>query len=237
MMDDQSVSAVFRRELEGEVGRLGRELPRKMPCVVAVSKTMSRESIRPLIEEGWVDFGENRVKEAEEKWGDWEERRRVMLHMVGSLQTNKARRAVELFDVIHTLDRESLAKILSGLFGEFSGGQKTRLFVQVNMSGEGHKHGVSRESVGDFVDFCRHECGLVLDGLMCMASQTEDEEEIAHQFGWLSKRAGELGLRGLSMGMSGDWRVALSCGATHLRIGSALFGARVFGTRVFGARR
>lgn len=189
--------------------------------LIAISKTKSATEIRPLLRAGHRLFGENRVQEAKTKWpplkaqyGD------VELHLVGPLQTNKVKEAVALFDVIQTLDREKLARKLAELKCESS---FPRLLIQVNTGDEPQKSGVTPSELAAFYALCRDELALRIDGLMCLPPQGEPAG--AH-FVLLGKLAAQLGLDTLSMGMSGDFETALALGATHIRVGTALFGAR-----------
>jgi PLP dependent protein len=190
--------------------------------LIAVSKTFGAEAIRPLLEGGQRDFGENRVQEAQ---GKWPELRAgfpdTRLHLIGPLQTNKARDAVRLFDTIHSLDRAGLARALADAIQKE--GRAPSLFVQVNTGEEDQKSGVGPREAASFAASCRRDYGLPIDGLMCIPP--EDDEPALH-FALLGRLAGDLGLAQLSMGMSADYPTAIRLGATHVRIGSALFGAR-----------
>ena len=190
--------------------------------LIAVSKTFDAAAIRPLLEAGQKVFGENRVQEAQGKWPQLkEEFDAVELHLIGPLQSNKARDAVELFDVIHTVDREKIAKALAK---EMAALDKTpKLFVQVNTGEEEQKAGISPGEAVEFVKRCQQEHGLQIEGLMCIPPF--DENPGPH-FALLRKLAEEAGVDKLSMGMSGDFETAVEFGATHVRVGSALFGAR-----------
>ena len=195
--------------------------PANAAQLIAISKTKPAAEIAPLLQAGHRLFGENRVQEAKDKWpplkaqyGDAE------LHLVGPLQTNKVKEAVALFDVIQTLDREKLARKLAELKGE-SG--FPRLLIQVNTGDEPQKSGITPSELAAFYAFCSDELALRIDGLMCLPPQ--DEPAGAH-FVLLGKLAAQLGLDTLSMGMSGDFEMALALGATHIRVGTALFGAR-----------
>ena len=189
--------------------------------LIAISKTKAPHDIAPLLAAGHRLFGENRVQEAKEKWPALRAKyKNVELHLVGPLQSNKAKEAVALFDVIHTLDREKLARKLAEVKHE-SG--FPRLFIQVNTGDEPQKSGVSPSQLAAFYGLCSDGLGLRIDGLMCLPPQ--DEPAAAH-FVLLGKLAAELGLAELSMGMSGDFETALALGATYIRIGTALFGER-----------
>lgn len=189
--------------------------------LVAVSKVQPLERIEAVLEAGHRVFGENRVQEAQGKWPDFRERfEGVELHLVGPLQTNKARAALELFDVIHTLDRPKLATTLARLAQET--GRCPPLFVQVNTGEEPQKAGIPTGEADAFIAEARR-LDLPLAGLMCIPPV--DEEPALH-FALLAKIAERNGLAGLSMGMSGDFERATALGATHVRVGSAIFGAR-----------
>jgi len=194
----------------------------KSVTLVAVTKTHGPERIRPLLEQGHRVFGENRVQEAQ---GKWPELRRsfpdIELHLIGPLQSNKAREAVALFDVIESVDREKIAATLAA---EIKRQQKSpRLYVQVNTGLEPQKAGVAPSEVAEFLKRIRQEYGLRPEGLMCIPPA---EEKPAQHFNLLARLAKENGLAVISMGMSGDYEEAIAHGATHVRVGSALFGAR-----------
>jgi PLP dependent protein len=190
--------------------------------LVAVSKTFPAEAILPVLEAGQRLFGENYVQEAKAKWPGLRERfPDVELHMIGPLQSNKADDAVKLFDAIHTLDRESLAQALAKAIGK--AGRAPRLFVQVNTGLEPQKGGIDPREAAAFVGRCRDVHGLAVEGLMCIPPA--DQPPSPH-FALLAKLARELGLAGLSMGMSADYEAAIQLGATHVRVGSAIFGGR-----------
>ena len=190
--------------------------------LVAVTKTVDAESIEPALLAGHRDFGENRVQEAERKWPALKARfPDARLHLVGPLQTNKATQAVRLFDAIHSLDREKLAAVLAK---EMAGSdRRPELFVQVNTGAEPQKAGVSPSETEAFVRRCRDAHGLSIEGLMCIPPLADDPRP---HFTLLRDLAARLGLRQLSMGMSGDFDTAIACGATIVRVGSAIFGER-----------
>jgi len=190
--------------------------------LVAVSKTKSAEEIAPALEAGQRVFGENRVQEAQGKWPALRERfDGVELHLIGPLQTNKVRDALKLFDVIETLDRESLAAALSSEISK--GARAPRLLVQVNTGAEPQKAGILPEEADAFIARCREVHGLTIDGLMCIPPV---EEPPSAHFALLGVIARRNGLATLSMGMSADYDAAIQLGATHVRVGSAIFGAR-----------
>ena len=190
--------------------------------LVAVSKTFPAEAIEPVLAAGQRAFGENYVQEAAGKWPALRERYPgVELHMIGPLQSNKAREAVRLFDAIHTLDRESLAAALAKEIAK--AGRAPRLLVQVNTGEEPQKGGVMPAEADAFVAACRDRHGLTIEGLMCIPPA--DEPPSPH-FALLAKIAKRNRLKLLSMGMSADFEAAIQLGATHVRVGSAIFGAR-----------
>jgi len=189
--------------------------------LIAVSKKQPPERVEAVLQEGHRIFGENRVQEAAEKWPAYRETfDGVSLHLIGPLQTNKARQAMELAQAIHSVDRPKLAATLARLAQEL--GSCPELFVQVNTGEEPQKAGVLPADVDDFVTECRR-LDLPVRGLMCIPPV--DEEASLH-FALLAKFAARNGLEGLSMGMSGDFEKAISFGATHVRVGSAIFGDR-----------
>jgi pyridoxal phosphate enzyme (YggS family) len=190
--------------------------------LVAIAKTFGEAQILPVIEAGQRLFGENRVQEAKAKWPPLRQRfSDLELHLVGPLQSNKAREAVELFDVIHTVDRPKIAKAVAAEMARQ--GRRPRLLVQVNTGEEPQKAGVLPREAAGFVAYCRDELGLDIAGLMCIPPI--DEEPGVH-FAFLAKLAGEIGVKELSMGMSADFETAIAFGATYVRIGSAIFGQR-----------
>lgn len=189
--------------------------------LVAVSKTYDAEAIARVIGAGQRAFGENRVQEAQGKWPALRQATPdIVLHLIGQLQSNKAREAVALFDAIHSLDRMSLAKALAAECAHQ--GRWPALFIQVNTGAEPQKGGVLPDQAHQFLDECR-SLGLEPQGLMCIPP--EDEEPALH-FALLAELAHDLGLSRLSMGMSADFETAIRLGATHVRVGSAVFGAR-----------
>ncbi|BCB17428.1 YggS family pyridoxal phosphate-dependent enzyme [Bosea sp. ANAM02] len=211
-------------EIRTAIGRAERDFGRQSGSValVAVSKTKPAEQITEVLEAGQRVFGENYVQEAKAKWPGLKERfPDAELHMIGPLQSNKAREAVELFDVIQSLDRESLAKELAREIAR--AGKTPRLFVQVNTGEEAQKGGVVPAEADAFIARCREVHGLAIEGLMCIPPA--DEPPSPH-FGLLAKIAARNGLKGLSMGMSADYEAAIQLGATYVRVGSAIFGAR-----------
>ncbi|MGL4237681.1 YggS family pyridoxal phosphate-dependent enzyme [Tabrizicola sp.] len=191
--------------------------------LIAVSKVQPPERVVAVLEAGHRVFGENYVQEAAAKWPTWRDRfGTVELHMIGPLQSNKAKVAVDLFDAIHTLDRPSLAQKLASLLQ--ARGSLPQLFVQVNTGEEPQKAGVLPGDLAAFLKDCRG-MDLAPVGLMCIPPENEDSTP---HFAMLAKMAADHGLNGLSMGMSGDFEAAIAHGATHVRVGSAIFGARAY---------
>lgn len=210
--------------IRSDIARAEADYGRKRGSVtlVAVSKTKSADEITPALEAGQSVFGENRVQEAAEKWPGLRQRfASIELHLIGPLQTNKVREAVALFDVIETLDREKLAVALAE--ERAKRGHCPRLYVQINTGSEPQKAGVLPEEADAFIRLCRETHGLTIEGLMCIPPA--DEPPSAH-FALLGAIAKRNGLGILSMGMSADFDAAIQLGATHVRIGSAIFGSR-----------
>ncbi|MBN9673179.1 YggS family pyridoxal phosphate-dependent enzyme [Roseibium aggregatum] len=190
--------------------------------LIAVSKTFDIDAIRPVLEAGQRVFGENRVQEAMGKWPALrQEFEGIELHLIGPLQSNKAKEAVATFDVIHTVDRPKIAKALKAEM--VKQGRDLPCFIQVNTGEEPQKAGIAPKDVDGFVRDCRDEVGLDVVGLMCIPPVDEAPGE---HFALLEKIAGRNGLSEISMGMSSDYRVAIGFGATCVRVGSAIFGTR-----------
>ncbi len=190
--------------------------------LIAVSKTFEAPGILPVLEAGHRHFGENRVQEAKGKWPALKAQfPDVKLHLIGPLQSNKTKEAVELFDAIHSIDRPKIARAVAEEMQRQ--GRRLELFIQVNTGEEPQKAGVLPKDLAAFVALCRDELALDVAGLMCIPPV---EEEAAVHFAFLAKLAGEQGLTGLSMGMSDDFETAIAFGATHVRVGSAIFGSR-----------
>lgn len=223
--DDYHDSAVERlKRVKDEIAASAKAASRNPGSVelIAVSKTFDAEAIRPVLEAGQRIFGENRVQEAERKWPPLRaEYPDIKLHLIGPLQSNKAKEAVAFFDAIHTIDREKIARAVAAEMAKQ--GRALELFVQVNTGEEPQKAGVLPREAAAFVALCRDELKLPIAGLMCIPPV--DEEPAVH-FAFLAKLARELRLSGLSMGMSGDYETAVAFGATYVRVGSAIFGTR-----------
>lgn len=216
------------QEIESRIAAATRAAGRAEGSVrlIAVSKVQPPDRVLAVLDQGQRLFGENYVQEAAAKWPAWRDQfPGVAVHMIGPLQTNKAKQAVALFEAIHTLDRPSLAVKLAALAQ--ARGASPELFVQVNTGAEPQKAGVLPEALDDFVAEARR-LDLPVVGLMCIPPEAEDP---APHFAALAGMAARNGLSGLSMGMSSDFEAAIAAGATHVRVGSAIFGARDYGTR------
>ncbi|PRX33892.1 hypothetical protein SAMN05216257_104186 [Meinhardsimonia xiamenensis] len=221
MGSETGLKAILER-LRAAERRAGR--PEGSVTLIAVSKKQPLERIEAVLEEGHRVFGENRVQEAAGKWPAFRERYEdIELHLIGPLQTNKVRQAFRLFDAIQTVDRPKLARTIARIAEEE--GRCPRLFVQVNTGAEPQKAGVLPQEADAFIAECR-DLGLVIEGLMCIPPV--DEEPSLH-FALLAKIAARNGITGLSMGMSADFEKAVAFGATHVRVGSAIFGERMEG--------
>jgi PLP dependent protein len=211
--------------VRAEIARAAREAGRDAATVtlVAVSKTFGAEAIEPVIAAGQRVFGENRVQEAKAKWPALTARHAgIELHLVGPLQSNKAKEAVALFDAIHSVDRPSLCEALAKEIAKQ--GRKPLLFAEINTGGEAQKAGVRPQEADDFLKACHETYGLEIAGLMCIPPI---EEAPAPHFALTAKIAQRNGLSLLSMGMSADFAIAIAFGATHVRAGTAIFGKRV----------
>ena len=192
------------------------------PNIIAVSKTFDFDYIKPLILHGHNHFGENKVQEAEKKWSDVRvKNHNLKLHMVGRLQSNKAKKAVEVFDYIHSLDNEKLAKVLSSHEKKIN--KKLKYFIQVNIGDESQKSGVAVKDLNNFYMLCVKELELNIIGLMIIPPNDNNTEKY---FEKINKLNTSLNLKELSMGMSQDYHLALKHNATFIRIGSAIFGER-----------
>jgi len=219
----ETVSASLQaveRDIAAAAKRAGRD-PATVK-LIAVAKTVSEHAIEETILLGQRRFGENRVQEAKAKWPALKERHPDLeLHLIGPLQSNKVRDAVQLFEVIHSVDRPKIAQALAEEFARAE--KRPRLLVQVNTGEEPQKAGILPSETDDFVGLCRDDYGLAIEGLMCIPPL---DEEAALHFALLAKIAARLKLKELSMGMSGDFEKAIAFGATYVRIGTAIFGAR-----------
>ena len=220
-------SAAALNEVEERIARVCKIAKRDADDVnlIAVSKTHPAEAIEPVLEAGQRLFGENRVQEAQEKWPDLRARYPdVELHLIGQLQSNKAEDAAALFDVIHSLDRPSLLKALAKAYDKL--GKRVPCFIQVDVGEEDQKGGCAIPDLPALVEQAR-EAEIPLRGLMCIPPADKEPAPFFALLGELARRhEPEPGVWGLSMGMSGDYETAIMLGATHIRVGSALFGAR-----------
>ena len=193
----------------------------KKPKIIAVSKTFKIDKIMPLIEFGHIDFGENKVQEALQKWTDIKKKNsEIKLHMIGRLQTNKVKFAVQLFDYIHSVDSEKLAKKISDEQNKIK--KKIKIFLQVNIGSESQKSGIDKNEIMQLVNYSR-KIGLDVIGLMCIPPVNTDPENYFKQ---MSELNNELGFSELSMGMSSDFLVAVKHSSTFVRVGSNIFGQR-----------
>jgi pyridoxal phosphate enzyme (YggS family) len=211
-------------DVRAEIDKACREAGREPSSVtlVAISKTFGADEIRPVLVAGQRVFGENRVQEAKVKWPALREQYPgIELHLVGPLQSNKAKEAVALFDAIHTVDRPKIAAALAEEIAKQ--GRRPRLFVEINTGAEPQKAGVLPEAADDFIGECRNKYGLLIEGLMCIPPL---DEAPAPHFALTAKIAKRNGLSLLSMGMSADFKTAIAFGATHVRVGTAIFGER-----------
>ena len=226
---DSSGAAARLADLRAAIATRARDCGRDPAAVtlVAVSKTFSADEVWPTIAiGGQTIFGENRVQEAKGKWPGLRTRaaelgKSLELHLIGPLQSNKAREAVELFDVIETVDRDKIAEALAAAMAK--AGKRLRLFVEVNTGAEPQKAGVGPRDADAFLARCRDVHGLAIEGLMCVPPAGEPASP---HFALLRVIAERNGIKQLSMGMSGDWPLAVPLGATEVRVGSAIFGAR-----------
>jgi PLP dependent protein len=219
-MDRQDAITAVRED----IARACRDARRDPTTVtlVAVSKTFAAEAIEPVIAAGQRVFGENRVQEAKAKWPElMAHHPGIELHLIGSLQSNKAKEAVALFDAIHSVDRASLAEALAKEIARQK--RQPLLFVEINTGDEAQKSGVLPQEADAFLAACRDRYGLAVSGLMCIPPH---DEAPAPHFALTAKIAGRNGLKFLSMGMSADFPAAIAFGATHVRVGTAIFGTR-----------
>ena len=197
-------------------------LTNKLPSIIAVSKTFPVSSILPLIKEGHIHFGENKVQEAVEKWSDIKkEFNTIKLHMIGKLQTNKVKYVLPLFDFIHSLDNEKLAIKISNEQKKHV--KKPKIFIQVNIGEENQKSGIMKKDLKSFYNFCKN-LNLDIVGLMCIPPLDNDPQPFFHEMNSLLKN---LKLNELSMGMSKDYLLAVQNSSTYIRIGSKIFGDRI----------
>ena len=212
---------IIKEKIEIAAGECGRDSGDIK--LIVVTKQFSSETIKPLLDNGHLFFGENRVQEAEEKWPTLlDEYGNVELHMIGHLQTNKVKSAIKIFNSIHTIDRASLVEKILKLNKEIT--RMNEFFVQINFDSEKQKSGVSLDNFDDFIKETNDK--LNISGLMCIPPKTEDPEIY---FAFLKQMAQKINLKKLSMGMSGDFQKAIMLGATHIRVGQAILGERTHG--------
>ena len=192
------------------------------PNIIVVTKTFSLDKIKPLLEIGHTHYGENKIQEAENKWMTIiNHYKNIQLHMIGKLQTNKVKKAVELFSYIHSLDNENVAKKLNVHIKELN--KKIKIFIQINVTKESQKSGIYLDELNSFYNYCIKELSLNIIGLMCLPPFNSDPNEYFHI---LKKKTEELNLKDLSMGMSADYEQAILSGSTYLRLGTEIFGKR-----------
>ena len=193
----------------------------KLPKIIAVSKTFPIENVLPLIEHGQLDYGENKVQEAIDKWTDIKkEKNTIKLHLIGKLQTNKVKFALRIFDYIHSLDSEKLANKIAD--EQKKQGKKPKIFIQVNIGAEEQKSGIKKEKLNDFYKSCKN-LNLDIIGTMCIPPNDSNTEKYFSEMSDINK---ELNFKELSMGMSGDYLEAIKNNATYVRMGSKIFGSR-----------
>ena len=193
----------------------------KLPKIIAVSKAFKLDKILPLVEYGHLDYGENKVQEAIEKWSDIKDKNKdIKLHLIGKLQTNKVKFALKIFDYIHSLDSEKLANKIAE--EQIKQGKRLKLFIQVNIGNEDQKSGINREKLAEFYKFCIN-LNLDIIGTMCIPPNNENTE---NYFLEMNRINAELNFKDLSMGMSGDYLEAVKNNATYVRVGSKIFGNR-----------
>tara|TARA_B100000579_G_scaffold352898_1_gene307444 strand:- start:15 stop:686 length:672 start_codon:yes stop_codon:yes gene_type:complete len=193
-----------------------------IPKIIAVSKTFKLDHILPLIEHGHIDYGENKVQEAIEKWSQIKSNNnKIKLHLIGKLQTNKVKISIKLFDYIHSLDNEKLARKISD--EQKKQNRKPKLFIQVNIGNESQKNGIHIKKLGEFYNYCKEQ-NLNVIGIMCIPPIDDDPELSFLRMNYLKKK---FNFKELSMGMSSDYLIAVNFNATFLRIGSKIFGQRI----------
>ena len=194
---------------------------KKIPKIIAVSKTFSLDKILPLIENGHLDFGENKVQEAADKWTEIKSKKsHIKLHMIGKLQTNKVKLAIKLFDYIHSVDSEKLAQKISDEQNKIN--RKIKIFIQVNIGDEDQKSGIDKNQLSNLINYCK-KINLEVIGLMCIPPANLESDKYFKEMNLLNN---EFGFQELSMGMSSDYLKASENNATFLRIGSSIFGQR-----------
>ena len=217
----KSVHNLIQIEKEIQSNIINLDTATKSPKIIAVSKTHPMASILPLINHGHLDFGENKVQEAIDKWSDIKNKKNnIKLHLIGRLQTNKVKFALKIFDYIHSLDSEKLANKISD--EQIKQGKKPKIFIQVNIGNEDQKSGINKERLDDFYKFCKN-LNLDIIGTMCIPPNNGNTEKFFFE---MSKVNQKLNFKELSMGMSGDYLEAIKNRATYVRVGSKIFGSR-----------
>ena len=217
----KSVYNLIQIEKEIQSNIINLDTITKSPKIIAVSKTHPIDSILPLINHGHLDFGENKVQEAIDKWSDIKNKKNsIKLHLIGRLQTNKVKFALKIFDYIHSLDSEKLANKISD--EQIKQGKKPKIFIQVNIGNEDQKSGINKERLDDFYKFCKN-LNLDIIGTMCIPPNNGNTEKFFFE---MSKVNQKLNFTELSMGMSGDYLEAIKNSATYVRVGSKIFGSR-----------
>ena len=217
----KSVYNLIQIEKEIQSNIINLDTITKSPKIIAVSKTHPIASILPLINHGHLDFGENKVQEAIDKWSDIKNKKNsIKLHLIGRLQTNKVKFALKIFDYIHSLDSEKLANKISD--EQIKQGKKPKIFIQVNIGNEEQKSGINKERLDDFYKFCKN-LNLDIIGTMCIPPNNGNTEKFFFE---MSKVNQKLNFKELSMGMSGDYLEAIKNRATYVRVGSKIFGSR-----------
>ena len=217
----KSIHNLIQIEKEIQSNIINLDTATKSPKIIAVSKTHPMASILPLINYGHLDFGENKVQEAIDKWSDIKNKKSsIKLHLIGRLQTNKVKFALKIFDYIHSLDSEKLANKISD--EQIKQGKKPKIFIQVNIGNEDQKSGIKKERLDDFYKFCKN-LNLDIIGTMCIPPNNGNTEKFFFE---MSKVNQKLNFKELSMGMSGDYLEAIKNSATYVRVGSKIFGSR-----------
>ena len=217
----KSVHNLIQIEKEIQSNIINLDTTTKSPKIIAVSKTHTMSNVLPLINHGHLDFGENKVQEAIDKWSDIKNKKNsIKLHLIGRLQTNKVKFALKIFDYIHSLDSEKLANKISD--EQIKQGKKPKIFIQVNIGNEDQKSGINKERLDDFYRFCKN-LNLDIIGTMCIPPNNGNTENFFFE---MSKLNQKLNFKELSMGMSGDYLEAIKNSATYVRVGSKIFGSR-----------
>jgi len=217
----KSVHNLIQIEKEIQSNIINLDTTTKSPKIIAVSKTHTMSNILPLINYGHLDFGENKVQEAIDKWSDIKNKKSsIKLHLIGRLQTNKVKFALKIFDYIHSLDSEKLANKISD--EQIKQGKKPKIFIQVNIGNEDQKSGINKERLDDFYKFCKN-LNLDIIGTMCIPPNNGNTENFFFEMSNINQK---LNFKELSMGMSGDYLEAIKNSATYVRVGSKIFGSR-----------